>query len=139
MQLMLQSGDLGPKWFHVALRAMVMMAESKAVLKSNYMAEVIGEDPTFLRKILAGLAKANLIQTHGGRYGGYCLAKEPHEITVKNVYKALGLYPPTPVSSVPATGAELFISLIISKAEDEFQCVLDSYTIEDILNHKLGS
>lgn len=139
MQLLLQSGDLGPKWFHVALRAMVLLAESNMKLKSNYIAETIGDDPTFVRKILAKLAKADFVQTHGGRYGGYSLEKNPGSITVKNIYTALGTTPPIPYWSVQSTGSEVFISLIISKAEEEFQSVLDNYTIEDILKHKITS
>ena len=137
MQLILQSGDLGPKWFHVALRAMVLMAESETMLKSNYIAEIIGEDATFVRKILAKLAKAGLVTTVGGRYGGYSLEKNPRSITVKDVYNALGTTPPTPLHSVSPKGSELFISLIISRAEKEFQSVLGQYTLEDILKNKI--
>ena len=136
MQLLTQSGDLGPKWFHVALRTMVLMADSKTTLKSNEISALIGEDPTFIRKILSGLANANLVQSHGGRYGGYCLAKEPHTITVKEVYKALGTTPPTPDWSVKSTGSEMFISLMVLKAEEKFQSVLESYTIADILKQR---
>ncbi|MDF2513978.1 MAG: Rrf2 family transcriptional regulator [Herbinix sp.] len=55
MQLFIQSGDLGPKWFHVAIRAMVLMADSEVLLKSNHIAELLGEDPTTIRKILSML------------------------------------------------------------------------------------
>ncbi|MDY0406921.1 Rrf2 family transcriptional regulator [Virgibacillus sp. 179-BFC.A HS] len=136
MQLLIQSGDLGPKWFHVALRSIVLMAESKIILKSHHIAESIGEDPTFVRKILVKLAKVNIVQSHGGRYGGYSLEMDPSNVTVKDIYNALGTSPPTPYWSVSSTGAEYFISLIISKAEEEFQSVLERYTIEDILKHK---
>lgn len=136
MQLLIQSGDLGPKWFHVALRALVLMAEQKSMVKSNQLAEAIGEDPTFVRKILAKLAKEELVKTFGGRYGGYVLEKDPHSITVLHVYQALSSSDMIPHWSVPSTGSELFISLIISKAEERFQSTLADYTIADILLHK---
>lgn len=135
MQILIQSGDLGPKWFHVALRAMALMGESETLLKSNYIAELLGEDPTALRKILGKLAKAKLIKAQGGRYGGYSLEKDPSEMTVKDVYKAFESAS-TPYWSVPSTGSELFISLIISKAEEQFQASLENFTIKDILNYK---
>lgn len=138
MQIMIQSGDLGPKWFHVALRAMVLIAESDTLLKSNHVAEILGEDPTALRKILAKLVKVNLVKAQGGRYGGYYLEKDPNEITVMDIYKAFET-PPTPYWSVPSTGSELYISLIISKAEEQFQSSLQNYTIKDILNYKSNS
>ena len=135
MQIFIQSGDLGPKWFHVAIRALVIMAESNTLLKSNHIAELLGEDPTSIRKILAKLAKAELVKTHGGRYGGYSLEKDPSEITVKSIYNAFEA-PPTPYWSVPSTGSELYISLIISKAEEQFQSTLKNYSIKDILDYK---
>ena len=136
MQLLSQSGDLGPKWFHVALRTIVLISESDKLFKSHYIAEILEEDSTFIRKILMKLAKADIIETHSGRYGGYSLQKKPAEITVKDVYNAFDPDSPTPYWSVPSTGTELFISLIISKAEAEFQNILNNYTIEDIIKHK---
>jgi Rrf2 family protein len=138
MQLFIQSGDLGPKWFHVAIRAMVLMADSEVLLKSNHIAELLGEDPTTIRKILSKLTKANLVLAHGGRYGGYCLAKDSSEITVGIVYNAFEP-PQVPYWTVPSTGSELYISLIISKAEEQFQASLDNYSIKEILKYKSQS
>jgi Rrf2 family protein len=135
MQLFIQSGDLGPKWFHVAIRAMVLMAESDSLLKSNQIAERLGEDPTTIRKILAKLSKALLVTPHSGRYGGYSLAKDAAEITVKNVYNAFEP-PQVPYWAVPSTGSEFYISLIISKAEEQFQQELNQYTLKEILKYK---
>ncbi|MGM0890568.1 MAG: hypothetical protein ACQEW5_27450 [Bacillota bacterium] len=53
MQLIIQAGDLGPKRFHVTLRTLVLLASSESMLKSHYIAERLGEDPTFVRKILS--------------------------------------------------------------------------------------
>jgi Rrf2 family protein len=136
MQLITQSGDLGPKWFHIALRALAYMGQSSDQRQSGKIAEILGEDPTFVRKILAKLAKAGLVATQGGRYGGYRLNKHPRDITVLSVYKAFETYPQTTISSVPSTGTEVFISLLISKAEEQFQSILANYTIEDIIKNR---
>lgn len=136
MQLLIQSGDLGPKWFHVALRAIVLMAESNELLKSNVIAETLGEDATFVRKILAKLAEQDYVQAHSGRYGGYCLNKAPAQITMQDIYSVLGNDNETPYWSVPSTGSERFISMIIAKAEKTFQSVLADYTIQDILDNR---
>jgi Rrf2 family protein len=134
--MVVQSGDLGPRWFHVAIRAVVLMAGTESKLKSNYIAELLGEDPTAVRKILSKLAKAELVMPHGGRYGGYSLKKTPEEITIKDIYHAFENTPPLPYWEVPSTGSELYISMIIAKAEEEFQSVLKGYTIKDILKLK---
>ena len=112
------------------------MAQSNDYLKSHQIADILGAESTFVRKILARLAKAKLVETCGGRYGGYTLGKDPSEIRVGDIYRVLGTTPPTPHWSVPSTGSELFISLVVSKAEEEFQAVLDRYTIKDLVKQK---
>ncbi|MFE8699639.1 Rrf2 family transcriptional regulator [Cytobacillus sp. FJAT-54145] len=133
MQLMTQSGNLGPKWFHVALRAMVILAETKFLLKSHQIADMIGADSTFIRKVLALLSKADLVSSYGGRYGGYTLEKSACEISVGDIYVALATEPPDPDCTVPSTESELYISNIISKAEQEFRTILEGYTLDDIV------
>lgn len=133
MQLLVQSGDLGPSWFHVSLRALVLLSKSDSLMKSHVIAEALGTDTTYIRKILASLSKAQLVTTVSGRYGGYALSKKASDITVRDVYCAPGTGQMTPHWSVPKTGTEKMISLILSKAEEQFQSVLNSFTIEDIV------
>jgi Rrf2 family protein len=135
MQLLIQSGELGPTWFHVALRALVLLSKTDTLLKSQHIANELGAEPSYVRKILATLSKVEIVSAYGGREGGYTLAKAPREITVGEVYRALGTSPSTPYWSVPSTGTEKFISLLISKAELQFQSTLDAYTIEEIIKH----
>lgn len=133
MQLVALAGDLGPKWFHAALRALVLIAKSKDILTSTQIAEALGSESTFLRKILIRLAKENLVVSYPGRYGGYALGRPAGEIRVLDVYQALVLTAPTPYYSVPSTGSEYYISLIITKAEKAFQSVLQDFTIEELM------
>lgn len=136
MQLLLKSGDLGPKWFHIALRSLVLLAEHDRLLKSNEIAEVLEEDSTFVRKILSELAKVGYVETFSGRYGGYKIACELKEVTVKDIYLTVGKESITQPNSTGATGTETFISLIILKAEAEFQNILGQYTLEQIIQYK---
>jgi Rrf2 family protein len=136
MQLIIQAGDLGPNWFHVALRTLVLLASTESMLKSHNIAEQLGEDPTFIRKILSKLAKSEYVKSHGGRYGVYSINTSPEEITIKDVYQALGDTSPTPFYTVPSTGVEFFISQIIDKAERCFQEELNQFTIQDLLDSK---
>jgi len=128
MQLVTLVGDLGPKWFHVALRALVLIARSRDILTSTQIAESLGSE------ILARLAKNNLVVSYPGRYGGYSLGKPASDIKVLDVYAALVNTTPTPYYSVPSTGSEYYISLIITKAEKAFQSVLSDFTIEELIS-----
>jgi Rrf2 family protein len=135
VQLVVLAGDLGPKWFHIALRALVLIAKSEDPLTSTQLAEKLGAESTFVRKILIRLIKNNLVISYPGRYGGYSLGKPAAEITVLDVYQTLVDTIPTPYYSVTSTGSEYFISLIITKAEKEFQSVLGDFTIDELLNN----
>ncbi|MFL0582835.1 Rrf2 family transcriptional regulator [Solibacillus silvestris] len=136
MQLLLKSGDLGPKWFHIALRSLVLLANNDHLLKSNEIAEVLSEDPSFVRKILSELAKSGYVDTFSGRYGGYKIACDPKKVTVKDIYLTVGKESIIPPQSTTSTGTETFISLIILKAETEFQNMLGQYTLEQIIQFK---
>jgi Rrf2 family protein len=103
-------------------------------LTSTQIAESLGSENTFLRKILARLAKNNLVVSYPGRYGGYSLGKPASDIKVLDVYAALVNTTPTPYYSVPSTGSEYYISLIITKAEKAFQSVLSDFTIEELIS-----
>ena len=136
MQLLIQAGDLGPKWFHLAIRAIVLLSEADSLVKSGQIAEQLGGDPSVLRKILSKLANAGLVSTNAGRYGGYSLKRSPAEITIKDIYTAFQNDEPVPYWSVPSTGTELYISQIITKAEHQFQQTLADFTVADLLTFK---
>ncbi|MBN2041441.1 MAG: Rrf2 family transcriptional regulator [Spirochaetes bacterium] len=132
MQLFTQIGDLGPSWFHIALRTLVLLSHSESLLKSKIIADILGTDPTFVRKILKRLEKDEIVKAHGGRYGGYSISKKPEDITVGDVYRSLTKGGSVNIFSVKQTGTEAFISMIITKAENKFKSILDEYTISDI-------
>ena len=134
MQLVLIAGDLGPKWFHIALRSLVLMARSPKHISSNAIASALDTDSTYIRKIMARLAKGNLVSTVPGRNGGYYLMHEPEEITVLDVYHILVQTEPVQYDSVSQTGSEHMISMIITSAEKRFQEVLSKFTIADLVN-----
>lgn len=138
MQLLIQSGDLGPSWFHVSLRTLVLLSKSDTRLKSHVISQELGVEPTYIRKILASLSKAELVAAYGGRYGGYVLSKKASEITVGDVYRAPGKGQITPYWSVSNTGIEKMLSLILSKAEEQFQSVLNDYSIQDIVRQGIS-
>lgn len=134
MQLVLLAGDLGPRWFHIALRALVLIAQSSEPLSSSTIASTLQADSTYIRKIMSRLTKGNLTATVAGRYGGYYLLRSPEEITVLDVYQTLVQTEPVQYDSVPQTGSEHMISMIITSAEKQFQATLKKFTIMDLVN-----
>ncbi|MGN7479682.1 Rrf2 family transcriptional regulator [Solibacillus silvestris] len=81
------------------------------------------------------MAKAGYVDIFSGLYGGYKIACAPRQVTEKDIYLTVGKESITPPTT-EATGTETFISLIILKAETEFQNILEQYTLEHIIQHR---
>lgn len=57
-------------------------------MTSEQLAESIRTNPTVVRRLLAKLAEAGLLDSFKGKSGGVLLAKSPKEITLKDIYLA---------------------------------------------------
>lgn len=77
------------RWFGLALQSLIVLAEHDGICPSSIMAQKLEAQSTFLRKILANLVKAGIISAKEGRDGGYYLARDANEITLKDVYDAM--------------------------------------------------
>ncbi|HLG77500.1 MAG TPA: Rrf2 family transcriptional regulator, partial [Ktedonobacteraceae bacterium] len=54
------------RWFAVAVQALLVLAESEEACSSSTMAQEVKAHAVFLRRILAQLARAHLIQAREG-------------------------------------------------------------------------
>lgn len=73
--------------FDTTLKIMINLAvKNGEELNSDSLAKSLGTNPAFIRKIMAKLAKAGLIQTKRGQSGGVSLLKNPKDITLKDIY-----------------------------------------------------
>ncbi|MBS7214762.1 MAG: Rrf2 family transcriptional regulator, partial [Streptococcus salivarius] len=73
--------------FSVALHILTMISESKETLSSQALATSVGTNASYIRKVIALLKNAGLIQSHQGKTG-YQLSKSPKDITLLNIYFA---------------------------------------------------
>lgn len=73
--------------FSVALHILTMISESKEVLSSQALAESVGTNASYIRKVIALLKNAGLITSQQGR-SGYQLSKSPKEMTLLEIYLA---------------------------------------------------
>ncbi len=91
-----------PIWYHInamklmnrnvdyAARALVFMAQAnKPTISVAQMQEEVGVARPFLRKILQKLHKAGILQAVKGKGGGFALARNPENITLGDLVKAL--------------------------------------------------
>ncbi|TYR81516.1 Rrf2 family transcriptional regulator [Priestia megaterium] len=77
------------KWFGLAVQCLLVLDEHEELCPSGVLADKLGANSQFLRKILTHLVKSGLIRAKEGRNGGYSLAKPPKEITLASIYEAV--------------------------------------------------
>ena len=74
--------------FSVAVHEMILISESPTPLNSDQMAESVGTNASYIRKILALLKKAKIVDSHRG-ISGYSLTIAPERLTLLQVYQAV--------------------------------------------------
>ncbi|MBC7427343.1 MAG: Rrf2 family transcriptional regulator [Bacteriovorax sp.] len=75
--------------FDTTLKIMINLAVKKQEEQSSEsLAKSLGTNPAFVRKIMAKLSRAGLIQTKRGQAGGVSLLKNPKDISLRDIYLA---------------------------------------------------
>lgn len=75
--------------FDTTLKILINLAvKEQEDLTSESLAKSLETNPAFIRKIMAKLSRAGLIQTKRGQSGGVSLLKKPKEISLKDIYLA---------------------------------------------------
>ena len=76
--------------FNLAVHALVCLSHSGRSLSSETLAENICTNPARVRRVMAGLKKANFVETREGLDGGYRLTADPMSLTLRQVAEAVG-------------------------------------------------
>lgn len=75
--------------FDTTLKIMINLAvKNQEELNSESLAKSLDTNPAFIRKIMAKLSRAGLIQTKRGKAGGVSLLKNPKDISLRDIYLA---------------------------------------------------
>ncbi|RTL89984.1 transcriptional regulator [Ancylobacter aquaticus] len=72
------------------LHVLLHMGQAKGLLTSDVLARSMGTNPAVFRRTMAGLREAGLVRSERGHGGGWQLARPLNEITLLDVYEALG-------------------------------------------------
>ena len=75
--------------FNLAVHALVCLSHSGRSLSSEALAENICTNPTRVRRVLAGLKKAGMVETREGLDGGYRLTADPATLSLRQVAEAV--------------------------------------------------
>ena len=127
--------------FAVAVHAMVALAYLDDLLTSERLAGgTVNTNPVVLRRILAKLAKAGIIDAQPGKTGGFRLARDPRSIDLATVWSALaedsvfGLHGNAPVKSCAVSCAiKPLLSDVFEDAESAMLKRLSRTTLADLV------
>lgn len=109
-------------------------------MTSAYLAGSINATPSFVRRVLAVLAKADLVKTVRGASGSCSLQKPPEEITLLDIYHAveapkvfaLHTYPPEERCSVSCRMNKVMTGLL-TEAQESMEQSLAEKTLADFI------
>lgn len=74
--------------FSVAVHILILVSESPDPMNSEQMAKSIGTNASYVRKILALLKKAGIVDSCKG-VSGYTLTSTPERLTLLRIYRAV--------------------------------------------------
>ncbi len=129
MEPHLQFKYLGKTTFFVALKSLTILANSTELVTSITLTEKLGIESSFIRKVLAKLMQAQIVEGFGGRYGGYKLIKKPEETTLYDIY--IALINDTNVDEKPSkfdTTDKIIMSILL-ESHSETEKILKKYTL----------
>ena len=128
-------------WFRVAVQILVMLAGKDEACTSAHLAEGLDAHAVFLRRVLAQLARANLVAAREGRDGGYRLARPADQITLADVFCAIHHVAAEATQAPPAgvvadfdpTGVELLLDAVGQEVEQQALAVFQRHTIASLV------
>ena len=132
--------------FAVGVHILTLLAQSQGKpITSEWIAGSASTNPAVVRKLLGMLAKAGLTTSQLGLGGGALLARSPKEITLLDVYRAVGegelfaLHNEQPNPACPV-GCNIQSALhgTMSRAQRALENELASQTIADVSNDVLA-
>ena len=108
--------------FSVALHVLTHLVDAPEPQTSERLATCVGTNPVVVRRTLAGLREAGLVASARGTGGGWSLVRPAAEITLRDVYAALGERLLVAVSVAPSgtPGARCRIQKAVAGTLDEF-------------------
>ncbi len=138
-------GSHHPKWFGLALQALVILSRDNAqTCPSGELAAYLQSEATLLRRIMATLVKGGILETREGRDGGYRLRRDPRTVTLEEVYTVLQVSDPLCFGIKETTGTHPFgqemksiFCELTSEMDRSMREVLSRYTIGHLADRAL--
>ncbi|QHN03631.1 Rrf2 family transcriptional regulator [Granulicella sp. WH15] len=126
--------------FPTALQIMLSLAlaqqEAVPQLSSSQLAQSLGANPSFVRKLLVPLVQDKLVDSIMGKTGGVRLARTPDKITLRDIYRSVvkdkKIWAPRtgiPHRCLVSSNVQSYFEELIDDAEEAVQSTLGRRTL----------
>ncbi len=109
------------------LHILLHMAQGDGPTTSEQLARAMDTNPVVVRRILAGLRRVGYVQSSKGHGGGWTIARDLGEISLRDVYDALGRPPLLAIGNrteAPGCLVEQAVNAALDSAFYEAEAVL---------------
>lgn len=72
------------------LHVLLHLADHRGPVTSEVLAQAMHTNPVVLRRVMAGLRDQGFVRSEKGHGGGWTLARDLSQITLRDIYSALG-------------------------------------------------
>ena len=127
--------------FSVAVHVLILISESPTPINSDQMAMSVGTNASYIRKILALLKKAGIVDGHRG-ISGYTMLLPPEQLTLLQIYQAVMEQPKPHLLDIHQNSSDRCVvgryirpvlSGMFSGVEDAFANALGEKTLADCI------
>jgi Rrf2 family protein len=127
--------------FAMAVHVLTMLARNcDKRMKSGYLAKSVNTNAVVIRRLLCDLHEAGLVVSRTGYSGGTCLTKDPAEINLLDVYRAVShgevfsLHRQKPDQDCPVgRNIESVLCNLQKEIDSAIEDRLGKYSLEDLI------
>ena len=127
--------------FSIAVHLLLALGfNSGRQITSGELALSINTSPSFVRRTLAKLSKAGFVITTTGKSGSCLLAKQPEEISLLEIYKAVDAPPTFAIHDYPVQGScrvscniESVMQKVLERAQNSFEGNLAETNLAEVI------
>jgi len=132
--------------FATGVHLLALLAQSPDAFRtSNEIAESTMTHPVVVRRLMASLQEAGMVETQKGPGGGVRLSRLPRQITLAEVYKAVETSEPLHLPHTPPNkncpighAMQRILEEIFSRAESALTNELARTTLSDVLDSAMA-
>lgn len=132
----------GNSRFSIAVHVLTMLARTgcDGRVKSEYIARSVNTNPVVIRRLFCSLQEADLVVSQVGASGGTCLTRQPENILLSEIYRAVAHgdifspHPKPPNQDCPVgRNIEAILCGLQKEIDKSIEEKLAQYTLRDVI------